>query len=137
MPKGGTWLNQMLLQGPFLCLCIKEEEFLYEMRRADVRSPSDWVSDGSDATTHFVSQHGESATFVCIDVDTKKPKIESHMLLVHEAVHVWRHRADALGLSRSDEEVEAYAIQHIATRLVMAFEDRMGRKKFAPRRRKK
>lgn len=42
-------------------------------------------------------------------------------LLVHEAMHVWRHIREDIGEDSPSAEFEAYALQHISMELMEAF----------------
>lgn len=106
-----------------LSLCTSEKEFKRELK--ELKLPKSvkikFLSDGSDATTHFVG----SSCFVCIKVKKRWgwSKSQIHCLLVHEAVHVWQESMAEINENNPSEEFEAYSIQQISQNLIDAYEE--------------
>lgn len=57
----------------------------------------------------------------------KRPAIQVVGLLVHEAMHVWRHIRKAIGERKPSMEFEAYAMQCISQNLIAAYEHTRGK----------
>ena len=119
------WLTRELITGPYLCLCVSEAEFLKAMRHCRItRDVPQWVSAGSNATTHTLeTPDGGMAAIVCIQATDREAPIQVAALLVHEAVHVWQNWRESIGEHKPSSEFEAYGIQQIAQRLMQAYAD--------------
>ena len=117
-----NWLTTTLLQEPKLVLITNEISYRREMKRLDIDIPTAFVASGSDATTHLISECRGLTALVCVLVDKRGSRIQHHMVLVHEAVHVWRACCEAINESAPGPEVEAYAIQSISQVLIVEFE---------------
>jgi hypothetical protein len=106
-------------------LCLSEKDFNKEMKRMNVPSYQwpRWVSDGANATTHFLEHpDGGKAAIVCLgEVSKDLTGVQVASLLVHEAVHIWQEHCDGLGEKEPGSESEAYAIQSISQRLMEAY----------------
>jgi hypothetical protein len=119
------WLDRRIAApGPYLALCLSEEEFraaILPLKSAVVPA---WCL--KDATTHiFDSNDGGLCCVICMDGWQGRDPIEVAGLLVHEAVHVWQQYADSIGERCSGAEQEAYAVQAIAQELMAEFARRM------------
>ncbi len=120
-----NWLDRRIAAaGPYLALCLSEDEFRAAV--AHLKSPDipRWCSKG--ATTHtFDHEDGGVVCIVCLrDYEDRKP-VEVAGLLVHEAVHVWQKYAEDIGERYEGAEQEAYAIQCISQELMAEFARRM------------
>ncbi len=126
------WLNRELIVGPYLTLCLSQEEF-DEVSKHLKAPPSPWLVSGKGATTHtFISKDAEGggtapglACVVCIGGAEGQDPIGVACLLVHEAVHVWQRFCDEIGEDKASKELEAYSIQWIAQQLMYEFKERM------------
>ena len=90
-----------------------EDAFRREMKRLDVKDADKWISNAhSQATTHFLNNHGTSLAIICmIPQPRQRTKEQYAALLAHEATHVVQQMRDDLGdLGR---EAEAYLVQQI------------------------
>lgn len=74
---------------------------------------------------HFVDAHGVSTTLVCVG-DHIKTKRHVIGYLVHEGSHVWRQMREAMGELSPSSEFEAYSLQAIVERLIIAYEASRG-----------
>ena len=117
-----NWLTVTLLQAPKLVLITNEASYRREMRRLGIDTPTAFVSSGSNATTHLLSRMSELTALVCVLVDKRDSRVQYHMILVHEAVHVWKACCKAINELAPGSEVEAYAIQSISQVLIVEFE---------------
>ena len=116
--------------GPYLCLCLSEEEYLAAMRRLKIKSNDAWISDGmAEATTHLCfSNVGDSAAVVCLKVNEGRDSIQIAALLVHEAVHIWQKWKKDFGETAPGEEQEAYAVQILSSTLMREYARRLNLK---------
>lgn len=127
------WLDRRVAKpGPYLCLCLSEEEYLQALRAIRYKeTPPTWVSPGAGATTHlFSNPRGDTVTVVCLKEredrgDGSLVGVEVAGLLVHEAVHVWQDYAEQMGERTPGKEQEAYAIQGIAQELMAEYARRL------------
>ena len=112
----------------FLGICDSEQGFKRELKRLHVTDyPFSWMSDGCDGKTHFLEKEatGECVYLVCIRRNSKVSKLQMYGLLVHEAVHVWQAFKESIGEKYPSSEFEAYSIQSISQRLMVAFSDKI------------
>lgn len=128
MKKGPAWVERSLVSGPFVALCTDEAQFAaaWKHLKAPATARPPWVSPGSHATTHTLENpHGELCCLVCLAPPGEAfVPIQVAALLVHEAVHVWQHWCEANGEKEPSAEFEAYAIQSISQRLMVAYAGR-------------
>jgi hypothetical protein len=66
-----------------------------------------------------------STTLVCVGEHVKS-KREVVGYLVHEGSHVWRRMREAMGELAPSSEFEAYSLQAIVERLIIAYETSRG-----------
>ena len=130
--KKVEWLDRQLLRtSNCFCLCTTEEQFHAALKDIDIpvtQYPTFLDGDNADATVWTFAAHTaangkdkiEEVMIVCVSVDNASP-IEIAAILVHEAVHIWQHTAEAIGESNPSKEMEAYAIQSISTQLFSAY----------------
>ena len=126
--KAPRWLDRRIAApGPYLTLCLSEDEFKSVIRRLRIQDPGPWISnDHSDATVHHIAARGGSRfCIVCVSGWEGRDPIELAGLLVHESVHIWQCYADDIGERNPGAEQEAYAIQSIAQELMTEFARRM------------
>lgn len=128
--KQYRWLDRRIARpGPFLTLCLNEDEFNHVLVKLKVHERPAWVNFGADATTHHLNnQTGDAACVICIRDSNRHNSIEVAGMLVHEAVHVWQEYCDMLGEKQPGREQEAYAVQAIAQELMAEFKRRMEQK---------
>lgn len=58
---------------------------------------------------------------ICLKEGIELTTIEAYSLLVHEAVHLWQAHCEYIGEEKPGDEIEAYAIQKIATELMKEY----------------
>lgn len=118
------WLDRRVsAPGPYLALCLSEEEFEAAMGHLRVKNPNRWISTPqANATSHHLSNDdGSLACVVCIGEWKERNPIEVAGLLVHEAVHVWQEYCLFYGETNPGREQEAYGVQAIAQELMAEF----------------
>lgn len=122
------WLDRRIAHpGPYLALCLSEQEYLDAMWHLRVKNPPDWITaPHADATAHYIrnAKH-ELCCVVCLRGAVGRDPIEVAGLLVHESVHVWQEYAASIGERHPGSEQEAYAIQGIAQELMAEFARRV------------
>lgn len=122
--KGIEWIDRSLIDGPYTCLCITEKDFQSQLKRLKVPASQwpAWISPSGDATTHIMAnQENKLCALICIEPDKKQDPNSIVGLLIHEAVHVWQAFCDEIGEDEPSSEFEAYAIQSISQRIIMAY----------------
>lgn len=105
------------------CLCVTEEAYQSECRRLRISNPPQFVTDGRDATVHFMVNGPREMAIVCIRVPRGITRNQVHSLLLHEAVHIWQAIEDKIGETQPGKEVEAYHIQRIAQDLINWYDE--------------
>lgn len=118
------WLNRTLLVSPMpFALCLDEKAFHKELKR--LRVPvRDWppmITNGADATTHFLESSEQECAIVCLGAHKGRSAAEVNALLVHEAVHLWQEIRRLLGEKEPSSEFEAYSIQSISLSLMDSY----------------
>lgn len=122
------WLDRRIaLPGPFLALCLSEDEYRSATRHLGIDSPGRWIrNDHSHATAHTFRKPGRPlAVVVTLNEWQGRDPIEVAGLLIHEAVHIWQQYAEDMGEESPGDEQEAYAIQAIAQELMAEFARRI------------
>lgn len=123
------WLDRRIAPpGPYLTLCLTEDEFLAAMRHCKITHPPAWLkSPTANATTHMLTNNkGEAVCIITMRDWEGRDPIEVAGLLVHEAVHVWQEYAERIGEHTPGSEQEAYAIQAVAQELMAEYARRIG-----------
>jgi hypothetical protein len=117
------WLDRRIARpGPYMTLCLTQQEFDSALKHCKVRDRPLWVNDNADATAHHLyNGEGDSVTIVCLRDWEKRSGIEVAGLLIHEAVHIWQEYCIMLGEKNPGTEQEAYAIQAISQELMAEF----------------
>jgi hypothetical protein len=120
------WLDRRIAAaGPFLTLCLSEQEFYHALSKIKVADRPAWVNPGAHATTHHMrNSAGDATCIVCLNDWHDRSGIEIAGLLIHEAVHVWQEYCDMIGETTPGREQEAYAVQAIAQELMAEFKRR-------------
>lgn len=127
------WLDRSIsAPGPFMALCLSEEEFRHAVRHLKVTPESSWIkTEQADATVHHFHCHSSvnGAGLTCV-VCLRDPKgrtpVEIAGMLVHEAVHIWQEWAAYYGEDYPSREQEAYAIQRLSQTLMAEYARRVG-----------
>ena len=121
------WLDRRIASpGPYLALCLSQEEFDAALKYLNVKHAAPYVNEGADATAHHLTNgKGEAVTLVCISDFKDRNPVEVAGMLVHEAVHVWQNYCQDIGEREPGKEQEAYAIQNISQELMSEFARRM------------
>lgn len=127
MKKGVKWVKRDLVTSPLsIGLCQSEKDFKKELKRLKIplHECDPWIPEDKDGKVWEFKQvnkcHNECC-IVCIRVNKKRTPTEIVGLIVHEAVHVWQAVKDLLGERYPSTEFEAYSIQAIAQRLILAY----------------
>lgn len=122
----GLWLDRRIAApGPFLALCLTEDQLRQACSDLNVIAPTFIRNGWSHATTHVFEARAGLACIVCMRGHDEHSSVEVAGLLVHEAVHIWQQYADRIGEHSPGTEQEAYAIQSIAQELMTAFAQQM------------
>jgi hypothetical protein len=121
-----VWCDRMLVCSPYYYgLCISEEQFHRELQELGLPR-ADWPAflstEQADATAHrFKSDKGAHCILVCIRFQPQRDGIEVAALLVHEAMHIWRHIREHIGEQEPSAEFEAYSVQWISQQLMLQY----------------
>ena len=117
------WLDRRIgLAGPYLALCLGEDEFRAAIKHLKLSETPKWARSGANATLHtFDNPNGNLLCVVCMNGYESGSPIEVAGLLVHEAVHVWQQWCRDIDERNPGDEQEAYAVQHIAQTLMSEF----------------
>jgi len=115
------WYNKA---GLFTCpyrftLCLNEKQFHMELKKANLPI-SEWCRfmTNKDATAESHIFEEFETIIVCMRYKKNLDNIQIACLLVHEAVHIWRHTCMKLGESSPAIEQEAYGIQRLSQHLM-------------------
>lgn len=121
------WLDRRIAcAGPYLTLCLAQDEFDAALKYLKVKHAAAYVNEGAWATAHnFTNHKGDVVTLVCISDFKDRSPVEVAGTLVHEAVHVWQNYCQDIGENEPGREQEAYAIQMIAQELMSEFARRL------------
>lgn len=121
------WLDRRIAKpGPYLALCLSQQEFDAAIFHLKLKERPDFVNAGADATTHIMTNpDSNTVCVVCLKNHEKHNPVEVAGMLVHEAVHVWQTYADDMGERHPGREQEAYAIQSISQELMAEFARRI------------
>lgn len=122
------WLDRRIATaGPYLTLCLSEDELRAALRHIKYPDTLGWVQPGKQATVYtLIPPSGRVTCIVCLADWQGRDPVEVAGLLVHEAVHIWQQYADDIGETDPGREQEAYAIQAISQELMAEFARRMG-----------
>jgi hypothetical protein len=122
------WLDRRIAApGPYLTLCLTEEEYAQAMAHLRIKSFAPWISTPqARATMHPVNTpSGDLCCVVCLSDYAGRDPVELAGILVHEAVHIWQEYCDWYGENKPGSEQEAYAIQAISQELMAEFARRI------------
>lgn len=121
------WLDRRIsAPGPFLCLCLSEDEYKAALKDMGVSAVDNWIkTPHANATAHHIASPEGLACIVCLAGWENRNPIEVAGLLVHEAVHAWQEWCDYYGEITPGCEQEAYGIQSVAQELMAEFAKRM------------
>jgi hypothetical protein len=121
------WISRTIVESPFsIGLCLSEKIFNNELKRLKV--PRDnwpqFVSTGSQATVHMFQKNNshDQCIIICMKDFKDKPIASVIGLLIHESVHVWQRICEIINEDSPSSEFEAYAIQELSQRLIVAYE---------------
>ena len=128
------WLDRSLITGPFVCLCITEAQFHQVLKGLGIPKadyPAFLCSGTADASCHFVQNRKDKSTasIVTLRNAPKISKIQKYALLVHEAVHIWQEYRHGIGEKSPSAEFEAYSVQAISQKLMLAFDKLTAKKR--------
>ena len=121
------WLDNTLIQGPYVALVINEKQFNAAMRHCSIprAERGNWIAnEHSSATVHTLEKpDGKMCCIVALRVQKGIGPNSIVGLLVHEAVHVWQRFVERIGEDHPSKEFEAYSIQSISQTLIQAYSD--------------
>lgn len=125
------WLSRGLVYGPYLCLCLTQEDLDEAMDHCHVPRVEPRNSDG---TCYVLEKPGNNG-LVCaiwINPDRIVGRELSDILglIVHEATHVKQHIMEHFGEDKPSVEFEAYTIQNIFNTLADEFMSRVQLKNY-------
>lgn len=121
------WLDRRIAcPGPYLALCLTEDQFKDACRRIKCAPPPFVSNEWSGATAHYFEASFGLTVVVCLKGWEGRNPVEVAGLLVHEAVHVWQEYAARIGERNPGAEQEAYAIQAISQELMADFARQVG-----------
>lgn len=107
--------------------CPDEAAWKREMRRLNTVGEPYPTSDAR-CTTFDRKGDTSSCTIVTISpLAAKRPRLQIVGLIVHEAMHVWRHVRESIGEQHPSTEFEAYSMQAISQSLISAYEKTRGK----------
>lgn len=121
------WLNRRVAkQGPFLTLCLSDQELEHALRGMTKEHVA-FPEYGALCTALRHAKTDEICTVVSVSKRSQENcnAIEMAGLLVHEAVHVWQQYAEDIGEKNPGSEQEAYAIQGISQELMAEYARRL------------
>ena len=121
--KAAEWLNNALLTGPYLTLCLDSRDYAAAVAHLKVEGAPPFLVSGADASVHFFERAGKLSAVVCMKVG-KHSLSQIHAMLVHEAVHIWQEYLRGIGETAPGDEIEAYSIQSISQELFSEFKRR-------------
>ena len=126
-----AWLDRAVMMGPYFCLCLTEKSFHAALKHLKVPKAKwpEWVTAGSDATTHHLECSEGEAHVVCIKPSKKHEGVVVYALLVHEAVHIWQAYRKSIGEDEPASEQEAYTVQHLSQELMLSYDKQRKRKR--------
>lgn len=116
-------------------MALVTSQKMFERCKKDMGVTCDdpYCNDKADATTHsYINKDGKLACIVRLRVEGSKGNdgVDIAALLVHEAVHIWQqirstivYEIDPKRTGGLEAEMEAYAIQNIASNLMQAYVD--------------
>jgi hypothetical protein len=122
------WLDrELFVTAQYYTLCTSEKMFRKALKHLKIKrkeAPTFIANWHSDATVHTFENRGNRcvSAVVCLRNFENKSAVAIAGILVHEAVHVWQETRDYFGETSPSRELEAYAIQNIAQRLMSEFE---------------
>lgn len=125
------WLDRALfVSSHYYCLCTTEAQFHAALRHLDVPResyPAFVLNAHSDATVHYLESNDglKHSAIVCLRVREGIEGTQIASLLVHEAVHIWQATKKDYGEREPSAELEAYAIQNIAQRLMESYAEQV------------
>lgn len=123
------WLDRRIAHpGPFLTLCLSEEE-LDTAVRAVMNDKLYFPSSGARMHAFKNSKTQQLCCTVSVSEEAQRDctAIELAGVLVHEAVHVWQEYAAHIGEHKPGDEQEAYAVQTIAQELLAEYARRISK----------
>lgn len=130
MAQKYKWLDRRVAKlGPFLTLCLSEQELAHALRGM-IKEHVSFPISGALCTTLRHDKTDELCSIVSVSKHSQEQcnAIEMAGLLVHEAVHVWQQYAEDIGERNPGIEQEAYAIQGISQELMAEYARRMEQK---------
>lgn len=104
--------------------CPDEAAWKREMRRLNVDECPYPTSDGR--FTVFDKANGHEHCGIVTVSHRKMDRLSIVGLIVHEAMHVWRHVRENMGEREPSAEFEAYSMQAISQNLIHAYQQTRG-----------
>lgn len=128
MKRTYKWLDHAFIYGPYLALCLTEEDFRRVLKHLKIKTSEPFINTSqAHATKHTFESKGKQTVVVCIRDWGKRDVKEIYGLLIHEAVHIFQGWCEHHGESNPSLEFEAYSIQWIAQQLIYDFDRQVNR----------
>ena len=111
------WLNRTLVLGPYLCLCLSEDEYRAAAKHRGWPPDDDVWCNSNGGRTHIEVDCPNPTAIVCIDAP-EFGSVGIAGLLAHEATHIWLDWLRSMGEDSPGDEISAYAIQNLVVLLM-------------------
>lgn len=121
------WLDRNVIQGPFLVLCLNEQEWnaAFDHLELPGEGRPEWIPEGQGQTSTCISKKG-MACVVGINLSPDDHRTTHALgLLVHEATHVFQEWASDIGEESPSAEFMAYSIQHFSMELMQSYQEKL------------
>lgn len=117
------WQDRTLFQGPRFAVVTSQEQFQAVLDEMGTEDADSFCDPSWFACVNSYNIQGELVCIVGLNLERMagEDPIDIAGHLVHEATHVWQYTRRALGPGGIGDEMEAYAVQNIATRLMRAY----------------
>ena len=121
--KAPAWIDRSLFVGPRVAAVASQRQFKRVLASIGVSGDDDAYCDPCwGACVHTYECNGELVCVVGLNMALlgAMDGVEAAGVMTHEAVHIWQRVRDRLGPGDLGREMEAYAVQNIATGLMRA-----------------
>lgn len=103
----------------FIGLAGDKKSFDKEVKRLGIKEPLDFITEGKDATSHWLEDKDKkTCLIVCIDKKKLKDKVTVIGLVVHEAVHICEWVWEKMKIEDEDTEFKAYTTQWLTQQIL-------------------
>lgn len=115
------WLNNALIIGPYITLCLSYDEYVKVVKKSDYITPK-WNSPGR---CEIIKRKEDMICVVTLQHFLNRPLHECVGLLNHEASHALDSYFEDIGERHPSDEFRAYAYQGITQNLFVEFTRRV------------